>query len=45
MNEAGPNRILSVTLSLVLDIVLGVFAHYLLYRIALPTQPFIYAAF
>jgi hypothetical protein len=31
--------------SLSLGLATGVFAHYLLYRLSLPTEPFIYAAF
>jgi hypothetical protein len=36
---------LTIVLSLCLGLLIGVFAHYMLYRISLPTQPFIYAAF
>jgi hypothetical protein len=32
-------------LSLLLGIAIGVFCHYLLFRLTLPTQPFIYVAF
>ncbi len=35
----------SVPSRFVLGIAIGVFLHYLLYRISLPLQPFIYAAF
>jgi ABC-type Mn2+/Zn2+ transport system permease subunit len=35
----------AIVWSLSLGIVTGVFAHYLLYRLSLPTEPFIYAAF
>jgi hypothetical protein len=31
--------------SLLLGLLLGVFIHYLLYRISLPLEPFIYASF
>ncbi|MDR3400926.1 MAG: hypothetical protein P4L99_00380 [Chthoniobacter sp.] len=31
--------------SLVLGVLLGVFFHYVLYRFALPSEPFIYFAF
>jgi hypothetical protein len=31
--------------SLTIGLLAGVFAHYLLYRLSLPTEPFIYAAF
>lgn len=31
--------------SLLLGLALGVFCHYLLYRLSLPMQPFIYVAF
>ncbi len=32
-------------ISLVAGLVIGVFFHYLLYRLTLPVQPFIYVAF
>lgn len=32
-------------LSLLLGLAIGVFCHYLLFRLTLPTQPFIYVAF
>jgi hypothetical protein len=32
-------------LSLLLGVALGVFCHYLLFRLSLPMQPFIYVAF
>ncbi|HEY9759867.1 MAG TPA: hypothetical protein V6C97_32205 [Oculatellaceae cyanobacterium] len=38
-------RIFPIAWSLVLGLATGVFAHYLLYRLSLPTEPFIYAAF
>jgi hypothetical protein len=38
-------RIVPIVWSLGLGLATGVFAHYLLYRLSLPTEPFIYAAF
>lgn len=32
-------------LSLLLGIAIGIFCHYLLFRLSLPMQPFIYVAF
>ncbi len=38
-------RVTATVLSLVMGLVVGVFAHYILYRLSLPSKPFIYAAF
>jgi hypothetical protein len=38
-------RYLRVGLSFVIGAVLGVLAHYVLYRMTLPVEPFIYTAF
>jgi hypothetical protein len=43
--EAGHRRILWAAASLVLGVAAGVFLHYLLYRLSLPTEPFIYVSF
>ena len=39
------SRLARHVISLVVGLVLGVFFHYLLYRLTLPLQPFIYVAF
>lgn len=38
-------RVTATVLSLVMGLAVGVFAHYILYRLSLPSKPFIYAAF
>lgn len=38
-------RILTQAVSLVVGLAIGVFFHYLLFRLTLPVQPFIYVAF
>lgn len=38
-------RISGTVLSLIIGLMVGVFAHYIMYRLALPSKPFIYAAF
>ncbi len=45
MNNTSANRITSTVLSLVIGLAVGVLAHYILYRLSLPSKPFIYAAF
>lgn len=39
------SKLLRCLLSLALGILTGIFFHYLLYRISLPTEPFIYSSF
>lgn len=39
------SNLLRSLLSLALGLLAGVFFHYLLYRISLPTEPFIYSSF
>jgi len=44
--EAKPvPAVIRHALSLVVGLVVGVFLHYLLFRLTLPVQPFIYVAF
>jgi hypothetical protein len=38
-------RFAALAVRLVLGLMIGVFLHYLLYRLFLPVQPFIYVAF
>jgi hypothetical protein len=38
-------RIVRVGASLVLGLMAGLFLHYLIYRLSLPTEPFIYVSF
>jgi hypothetical protein len=38
-------RVTATVLSLVMGLAVDVFAHYILYRLSLPSKPFIYAAF
>ena len=38
-------RLARVAASLVLGLLVGVLAHYLIYRLSLPSKPFIYVAF
>ncbi len=45
MSMAGEKRILWTITSLVLGVVVGVFLHYLIYRLSLPAEPFIYVSF
>jgi hypothetical protein len=45
MKSTGLAKAPNIVLSLALGLCMGIFFHYLLYRTALPTQPFIYAAF
>lgn len=45
METSKIKKVIPVTWSLCLGLATGVFAHYLLYRLSLPTEPFIYAAF
>lgn len=40
-----PGRTAGIVVSLLLGVTVGVFAHYVLYRLSLPSKPFIYAAF
>jgi hypothetical protein len=49
-SESGPKKsffrtLLRVGASLLLGLLVGVLAHYLLYRFSLPSKPFIYVAF
>ena len=39
------SRVARHVISLLVGLVVGVFFHYLLYRLTLPVQPFIYVAF
>jgi len=39
------SRLARHVISLLAGLVVGVFLHYLLYRLTLPVQPFIYVAF
>ena len=41
----NPPLYMKVMVSLVIGALIGVFAHYLLYRMSLPSEPFIYVAF
>lgn len=41
----GERRMLWTITSLVLGVVVGVFLHYLIYRLSLPAEPFIYVSF
>lgn len=43
--HARDGRIPGLFTYLALGVVIGVFFHYLLYRLSLPLQPFIYVAF
>lgn len=44
--RVNPLRTLArITLSLVLGLLVGVVLHYLIYRLSLPSKPFIYVAF
>jgi hypothetical protein len=51
MNSPAPvprspaRRLARVAASLVLGLLVGVLAHYLIYRLSLPSKPFIYVAF
>ena len=40
-----PHRVATVAVRLILGLTVGFFMHYLLYRLFLPVQPFIYVAF
>jgi len=40
-----PRRIFWAGVSLALGLAGGVFLHYLIYRLSLPTEPFIYVSF
>lgn len=40
-----PRKIVWACASLVLGLAAGVFLHYLIYRLSLPTEPFIYVSF
>lgn len=39
------SRVIKHAVSLALGLVIGIFFHYLLFRLTLPVQPFIYVAF
>ena len=45
--ESSPffERVRTITLSLALGVAGGVFLHYLIYRISVPVEPFIYVGF
>jgi hypothetical protein len=43
--NTGAKRLTSIVFSLVLGLMVGVLAHYICYRLSLPSKPFIYAAF
>ena len=45
MNSSRIRQIGALALRLLLGLAIGVFIHYLLYRLFLPVQPFIYVAF
>ena len=45
MNTSAAKKVFPIAWSLCLGLATGVFMHYLLYRLSLPTEPFIYAAF
>jgi hypothetical protein len=45
LSRRSGSRILSVAARFLLGVALGVMFHYLLYRISLPVEPFIYVAF
>jgi len=45
MNSSRIRQSGALTLRLLLGLAIGVFIHYLLYRLFLPVQPFIYVAF
>lgn len=38
-------RFLKIALSFLAGVLLGIFIHYVLYRVSLPVEPFIYASF
>lgn len=38
-------RVTAALLSLLIGLAVGVLTHYILYRLSLPSKPFIYAAF
>ncbi|MEI8088724.1 MAG: hypothetical protein WCG63_03930 [Opitutaceae bacterium] len=45
MNSSRIRQSGALALRLLLGLAIGVFIHYLLYRLFLPVQPFIYVAF
>jgi hypothetical protein len=45
MNTSRLRQSGALALRILLGLTIGAFAHYLLYRLSLPVQPFIYVAF
>lgn len=45
MESKTTKSLLRTLTALVLGLIVGVFFHYLLYRLSVPAKPFIYAAF